>query len=152
MTKVLGPRLFTHDEAEAQLPLVKKCLARFQDRFARYEELKRDLSVLRLVSCSGSDENNPDASALGKKEKQLAVLLKQMQTIQRELFSAGCVPKSIHEGLVDFFALKDGCLVFLCWKQGEDRIGAWHTLEGGFAGRMPIETFLGKPSGEVEEA
>ena len=152
MAKVLGPRLFTHDEAEAQLPLVKKCLARFQDRFARHEALKRELSVLRLVSCSGSDESNPDVSALGNKESQLAALLKQMQSIQRELFTAGCVPKSIHEGLVDFFALKDGRLVFLCWKQGEDRIGAWHTLEGGFARRMPIETFLGKPSGEVEEA
>ena len=139
--RVLGPRLFTLQEAEAQLPVVKKRLARFQDFFARYEAVKRDLSVLRLVSCSGGAEKNPDQEALDEKEGRLKVLLGEMEAIQQELLNAGCVPKSIQEGLVDFFALKDDRLVFLCWKQGEDRITAWHTLEGGFAGRMPIETF-----------
>jgi hypothetical protein len=148
--RVLGPRLFNLQEAEAQLPLVKKRLARFQDLFARYEAIKRDLSVLRLVSCSGGDEKNPDQEALDEKEGRLKVLLGEMEAIQQELLNAGCVPKSIQEGLVDFFALKDDRLVFLCWKQGEDRITAWHTLEGGFSGRMPIETFL-EDDGESKE-
>jgi hypothetical protein len=134
------------------LPFVRRHLARFQDRLARYEELKKDVSVLRLVSSSGSDGKNPDAAALGEKEQGLTALMTEMQGIQHQLTAAGCVPKSIGEGLIDFFALKDDRLVFLCWKQGEDGISAWHTLEGGYGGRRPIETFLGNPSSEAEEA
>lgn len=150
--KALGPSLFTVAEANELLPFVRQHLARFQDRLARYEELKKDVSVLRLVSSSGSDRKNPDAEALGQKEDELAALMTEMQGIQHRLTAAGCVPKSIGDGLIDFFALKDGRLVFLCWKQGEEEICAWHTLEAGYGGRRPIETFLGKPSGEAEEA
>lgn len=150
--KALGPRLFTVEEATELLPFVRQHLARFQDRLARYEELKKDVSVLRLVSSSGSDDKNPDAAALGQKEQELAALMTEMQGIQHRLTEAGCVPKSIGEGLIDFFALKDDRLVFLCWKQGEQGIRAWHTLEAGFGGRKPIETFLGNPSGESEGA
>jgi len=95
---------------------------------------------------------NPDVEALEEKEQELTALMGEMQGIQNRLTSAGCVPKSISEGLVDFFALKDDQLVFLCWKQGDEGIRAWHTLESGFAGRRPIETFLEKPSSEAEEA
>lgn len=150
--KALGPTLFKLEEANALLPFVRQHLARFQDRLARHEELKRDVSVLRLVSASGSGDANPDAEALGEKEREIAALMGEMQGIQDRLTSAGCVPKSISEGLVDFFALRDARLVFLCWKQGDKGIRAWHTLESGFGGRQPIETFLGKPSSEAEEA
>jgi hypothetical protein len=29
-------------------------------------------------------------------------------------------------------------VVYLCWRFGEDRIGHWHELDGGFAGRRPL--------------
>lgn len=151
--KALGPRLFTLAEAEAQLPYIRERLARFQDYYARYEAVQRDLSVLRLVSCSGGDGKNPDSSILAKKEREQAGVMQRLEAIQEELIDAGCVPKSIQDGLVDFFALKEGRLVFLCWKQGEDCIRAWHSLEGGYSGRMPIATFRDQaPTGEVEEA
>jgi hypothetical protein len=28
--------------------------------------------------------------------------------------------------------------VFLCWKYGEDRVGFFHELDAGFAGRRPL--------------
>lgn len=137
-----GPRLFTVDEAEAQLPFVKERLAAFQEHYTRYEAVRGDLSVLRLVACSGGDTNNPDRDALGRKEREQALLLRSLKTVQDDLLESGCVPKSFQDGLVDFFALRDGRLVFLCWKRGEEGIRAWHTLEGGFADRRPIETFF----------
>jgi hypothetical protein len=139
--RTLGPRLFTVDEAEAQLPFVKERLAAFREHYARYEAVRSDLSVLRLVACSGGDTKNPDRDALGRKEREQAVLLRSLKTVQDDLLDSGCVPKSFQEGLVDFFALKEGRLVFLCWKAGEEGIRAWHTMEGGFANRRPIETF-----------
>ncbi len=147
----LGPKLFRLEEAEALLPLLRRRLARFQDLFARYEACQRDLSVLRLASSSGGDGANPDVQALMAKEGLEKSLLEDMRRIQLEVLQSGCVPKSFQEGLVDFFALKDDRLVFLCWKQGDERIKAWHTLEGGFAGRMPIALFTGASPRRPEE-
>jgi hypothetical protein len=41
--------------------------------------------------------------------------------------------------LLDFPCLIDGETVLLCWKMGESRIEFWHTLDGGFAGRQPLD-------------
>ena len=139
--KTLGPRLFTLEEAAGLLPVIRDRLGRFQDIYAQYDSCRKDLSVLRLVSSSGGDPENPDTRRLLDLEQHENDLLARMRVLQNEVLATGCVPKSFREGLIDFFALKDGHLVFLCWKQGEDTIEAWHTLEGGFSGRMPIALF-----------
>ena len=147
--KTLGPKLFTLEEAEALLSLVTDRLARGQELLLQFESVRKDLAVLRLVSASGGTSRNPDKGALSRKESEEAALVAEIRRVETDLLESGCVPKSIAEGLVDFFALKDGRLVFLCWKQGEEHIEAWHTLEGGFAGRMPITSFLrGKAASE----
>ena len=50
----------------------------------------------------------------------------------------GGVPKDLAIGLVDFLHLIDGQEVNLCWRFGETRIGFWHGLDEGFAGRKPL--------------
>lgn len=146
--KIPGPKLFTLAEAERALPAVRKRLARFQEVYSEYESIRKDLAVLRLVSASGGDQKNPDLTELTAKERQQSDAMEELRSIQEELLDIGCLPKSIQDGLIDFFALKEGRLVFLCWKQGEESIQAWHTLDGGFAGRMPIESFLESASSE----
>ena len=47
----------------------------------------------------------------------------------RQLEELGCVLKDLAQGLVDFYVMREGELVFLCWKQGEERIRFWHPLE-----------------------
>lgn len=136
-----GPKLFTLPEAEAVLPLVRERLSRGQAVLQRFESVREELSVLRLVAASRGTEKNPDQEALAAKEREQASLLAEIRRVEADLLETGCVPKSLAEGLVDFFAQKDGRLVLLCWKQGEKRIEAWHTLDGGFAGRMPIASF-----------
>ena len=51
----------------------------------------------------------------------------------------GCVLKDLDRGLLDFYALSGDRLIFLCWQLGESEIAHWHTLEGGFAGRQPLD-------------
>ncbi len=46
--------------------------------------------------------------------------------------------KDLDQGLVDFPSYREGKLIYLCWKRGEARIGFWHDLESGFAGRQPL--------------
>ena len=56
-----------------------------------------------------------------------------------QLQEAEVVLRDLDRGLVDFPALQDGREVYLCWlEQEEDRIGYWHDVEEGFAGRKPL--------------
>ena len=66
----------------------------------------------------------------------------QLTEIISALQEDGMHIKGIEEGLVDFPALREnGDEVFLCWKDGEDDLYFWHTLDGGFRGRRPLEEF-----------
>ena len=42
-------------------------------------------------------------------------------------------------GLVDFPSLLNERTIYLCWQRGEPDVGFWHELDGGFAGRRPID-------------
>ena len=67
--------------------------------------------------------------------------LQAIEIIQA-LGDEGIILKGIEQGLVDFPALRNnGEEVFLCWKIGEEEILFWHSLDGGFRGRRPIELF-----------
>jgi hypothetical protein len=149
--RALGPKLFSLEEAEALLPVIRDRLARFHELSVRYDKLVKDLGVLRLMSSSGGSAGNPDVLALSDREQEVVDLLSGIRSVNEDLLDLGCVPKSLREGLIDFFALKEDRLVFLCWRQGEDRIRAWHTLEGGFQGRKPIRSFHAQDAPEETE-
>jgi hypothetical protein len=58
-----------------------------------------------------------------------------------ELEQLGVELKDPITGLVDFRARRGEAEVYLCWRLGEDRVGHWHDLEAGFAGRQALESF-----------
>jgi hypothetical protein len=47
--------------------------------------------------------------------------------------------KDVETGLVDFPGKRGSEDILLCWKLGEKKIGYWHSVEGGFASRRPID-------------
>ncbi len=139
-SKALGPRLFTVEEAQSLIPFIRGRLGRFRELADTFDVVQQDLSVLRMVSSSGGSDDNPDLLELTRKEQLESSLVAEMRGVQDDLLEVGCVPKSLREGLIDFFALKGDRLVFLCWREGEDDISTWHTLDGGFSGRRPLES------------
>ena len=46
--------------------------------------------------------------------------------------------KDLDTGLVDFPHLRDGEVVNLCWKHGEDAVRFWHGFDEGYAHRKPL--------------
>ncbi len=62
----------------------------------------------------------------------------RLQGYVDELHEIGCELKDFSIGLVDFIGSHEGRDVCLCWKLGEQKIGFWHELNAGFAGRQPI--------------
>jgi uncharacterized protein DUF2203 len=47
--------------------------------------------------------------------------------------------KDLDMGLVDFPGRRGSDDILLCWRLGEKRIEYWHTVEGGFASRRPLD-------------
>jgi hypothetical protein len=62
----------------------------------------------------------------------------RLQTLIEELDEIGVELKGIDEGLVDFPSERDGRVINLCWRMGEETIAWWHELDTGFAGRQPL--------------
>jgi len=56
----------------------------------------------------------------------------------REILGNGVEIKDFDLGLCDFPHERDGKIVYLCLRRGEDRIDWWHDLDAGFAGRRPL--------------
>lgn len=46
--------------------------------------------------------------------------------------------KELGTGLVAFRTERDGMVVYLCWRPGEDQIRSWHERDTGFAGGKPL--------------
>ena len=68
--------------------------------------------------------------------------VKSLQDISaslRAIHELGVVVKDIDMGLCDFPHVRDGRVVYLCWKLGEKEIRWWHEVTTGYKNRCPLE-------------
>jgi hypothetical protein len=132
------PRLFTVREADATLPLVRGIVTDLLATHQRWTEL-----VARYELATGplrADAGEPDQIVALR--DSAAHEAERINTCLVELEELGGVFKGFEMGLVDFYALKDDRLVFLCWQPGEDHITHWHEVDGGFSARQPIDAHM----------
>ena len=129
-------RHFTPEEANEALaevrPLVESMVAHRRahvDALARQEELEGHIR--------GNGGGIPPAE-LAEAAAEIEREARELAGVVDDLTALGVEVKDADEGLVDFPALRGDETVLLCWKLGEDEIGYWHTIDGGFAGRRPL--------------
>jgi hypothetical protein len=65
--------------------------------------------------------------------------LQDISTGLRAIHELGVVVKDIDLGLCDFPHVRDGRVVYLCWKLGEQEIRWWHEVTTGYKDRCPLE-------------
>ncbi len=136
-------RLFTVEEANRLLPEVRVILQELQRRRQRIQKLEAKKAVEELSWLREDGSVSPRAQqALERFEQTQRKELKGFENGLEEMGRLGAQLKDLDEGLVDFFARRGKELVYLCWKDGEERIRFWHDLESGFAGRRPIEELV----------
>jgi hypothetical protein len=58
--------------------------------------------------------------------------------------------KDVETGLVDFPGKRGGEDILLCWKLGEKKIEYWHSVEGGFASRRPIDEKIASTASRLD--
>ena len=134
------PKTFSADEAQALLSQVAPLIQQLQGLQRSIIETNKQLDETVAKVAGG---NGYPIQSLKERIQHLTThqlqLIEAFQSALNELEELGCVVKDPSAGLADFYSLRGSELVFLCWKLGETRIEFWHTLEGGYAGRQPLD-------------
>lgn len=129
-------KIFTVEEANARLPLVRAIVGDVMQLASDLSDRRDRLSLLaRNRTGESSDVYRAEVEQV---EQQLEKDTERLNEYLRELLELGVEPKSALTGLVDFPAMIDGKLAYLCWKYDEPEVLHWHELEAGFAGRQSL--------------
>jgi hypothetical protein len=129
-------RVFTIEQANAMLPLVR-AITTDLTTLAR-DVVDRRQRLASFAKRKPAAANDPYADELASMQQAIADDTQRLQEYIAELRRLGLEPKGAIEGLVDFPAVIDGRLVYLCWRLGETEVTHWHELEAGFAGRQSL--------------
>lgn len=127
-------KLYSVDEAERTLPLVKRIVRDIMKHYDDHENRLIERKKLPLTPASGSTAEERAFQL----EREMDVSREEVMRCQGELAAMGIELKDYHTGLLDFYSRYDGRIVFLCWKNDEDSLSHWHDLQAGFQGRQSI--------------
>jgi len=134
----MAEKYFDRREAEELLPALEPFLEEARKQKRALDSISAEISnaALRIMMLGGS---LPPFAELNHKKSQREKIAEQLSQTVDEIQQTGCLVKDLDTGLVDFPSLRGGEKVYLCWKLGEERIGYWHGIEEGFAGRKPLD-------------
>ena len=122
-------KLFTVEEANALLPRLKELL---DDLAIHRDALREKAAHLEpILQAAKTNGGGRVGSEYGVEAYNLYLAIERI----REL---GVLLKDLDMGLLDFPHERDGRVVFLCWHPPEERVGYWHEIEAGYAGRQPL--------------
>jgi len=125
-----SPRQFTLEQANAVVRAIRPLVAEILE--IRQTVIERQPQVWPVLEKAAGNGGSHEAS-------QVAWEFQRLDARVREILATGAILKDVNTGLVDFLSMREGRPIYLCWRYDEDHIAYWHELEGGFAGRQPLE-------------
>jgi hypothetical protein len=133
----VAPRKYTVDQANQALPDVRRLVERIVDIMPALPEMHESVRIAELkANREGAGEAEQaqlaqEVSSLRAAEMAVAVALRSLEAMDVSL-------KDANTGLVDFLGEREGEVVELCWRLGEDTVANWHRIGEGFPGRKPL--------------
>ncbi|HEY8865071.1 MAG TPA: DUF2203 domain-containing protein [Candidatus Dormibacteraeota bacterium] len=130
-------RTYTVEEANNELPRVQRIVAQIAELSALLPELEDQARIAEYESkrpVAGTDDRERYQQSRDAVSGAELELLKAVASLN----GMGIQLKGPLEGLIDFPSYRDGELVELCWKLGEERVEHWHHVGEGFAGRKKL--------------
>lgn len=124
------PRYYIPKEANEMLPIIRPMALELMEISGRIRDHQPELWA--VAQATAGNGGNPALSKILPDFDRLDVLLHQINDMGIEV-------KDLTIGLIDFPALYEGRVVYLCWKYGEESVQFWHELETGFSGRKRID-------------
>lgn len=125
---MIHDRHYTLEEANAVLPRLEPMLGELREARDKLTDAEAHEALSGAAPANGG----------GTSGRQVGEAFLSVRGMLAELEALGIVLRDIDRGLVDFPAILEGREVYLCWEQGEERIGFWHHLDAGFGGRQPL--------------
>ena len=119
-------RLYTLEEANAQLPDLRERLPRL--RVARDGLIAASERIKEAVAGDGG----------GVAEAGWFTHQQTLKTELEHLAERGILLRDPEIGLIDFPAERGGRPVYLCWRLGEDQVAWYHEANAGFGSRKPL--------------
>lgn len=123
-------RLFTLSEANHLIPQLNTRLTSVRQAKAVLARTKEDI---RKASAQAEYGGGSTVGPL------YISSLQQISANLQAIHEMGVLVKDLEMGLCDFPHLRDGRVVFLCWKLGEQEIKWWHETSTGYKDRCPLE-------------
>ena len=125
-------KLFTVEQANATLPLVKRIV---EDIVVQYRLWNEKLLEIDLVAASG---RAADAEIGERLAEQAQAIARDIDSFDRELAQLGIQLKDRGLGLIDFPSMMGDRPILLCWRLGEPEVAFWHDVDAGYTGRQPL--------------
>lgn len=123
-------RLFTLAEANRLIPQLNSRLTSVRQA---KETLVRTRKDIREASAHAEYGGGSSVGPL------YIASLQQVSSHIKAIQEMGILVKDLDMGLCDFPHLRDGRIVLLCWKLGEQEIQWWHETTTGYKDRCPLE-------------
>jgi len=130
--------IFSVEEANQLLDEIRPRMQRLVKAKRHFDHLQARVDLLKVIT-EGAAEGNSDLRELTEARKRQRAYAEMISEGVQAVHRRGCLIKDLDRGLVDFYALSGDQLVFLCWQLGEAEVSHWHTLEGGFTSRRPLD-------------
>jgi hypothetical protein len=133
----VADRYFEPSDVEQLIPRLREIMTRVLAAHAEASEARAwlDGEERRItVTGGGVVDRRAWQAARDRLEREAPVVQQGLAAIE----ALGGVTKDLTMGLVDFPHLREGRVVNLCWRYGEERITHWHGLDEGFARRKPL--------------
>jgi hypothetical protein len=133
----MTPRLYSVEAANQALPEVRRLVGRIVEIMPKLPDLHEAVRIAELKSkrpgAGASEEARlaQSVATLRSEEMAVAVALRSLEAMDVTL-------KDASTGLVDFLGERDGEIVELCWRLGEESVSNWHRIGDGYPGRQPL--------------
>lgn len=133
-------KMMTLEEANAALPQVRKVLKSLREIRDKVLRIQAQIEIEEMTGTDTKGRLSPSAQkAVTLQMEEFQVQTHRFEELLESLFQLGAHLKDLNQGLIDFYSLRGQEIVFLCWKEGESEITYWHSLEGGFQSRQPLD-------------
>ena len=130
-------RYFLPHDVERLIPRLTRIMERVMAAHSAGVEAREALAAEeKRITLSGGGV--VDRAAWKARAERVGQSTRDVQAGLQEIQGLGGTTKDLGLGLVDFPHLRDGRVVNLCWRFGEERITHWHGLDEGYARRKPL--------------
>ena len=123
-------RVFSLLEANQLIPQLQTHLSAVRQS---KQALVRTFAAARAAAAHAHDGGGTPHGILYVKS------LQDISTNLQAIHDLGILVKDIDLGLCDFPHMRDGRVVYLCWKLGEKEIRWWHEVTKGYDHRCSLE-------------